>query len=457
MKLIGKLKKLTHNDKIALKNVSGAFLIKGISLLISFISLPLYIKYFNDDIVLGLWFTLLSVLSWLLTFDFGIGNGLRNKLVKAISNNDKDLVKKYISSSYAYLGIIVLGFLVVITPFLFFLDWGKILNVSTNVLDSKTLLIVVAINYFTIVFQFFLRLITFILYAIQKSAVNNFLVLITTLLQLLFILIYRGSSTVQNIVILSLVHMVCVLTPLLIATVWVFTKSLNYATPTIRSVDFKIGKEIISLGGKFFWIQIMYLGLTGTNAFFISNIIGPQEVVEYQIYYKIYTLVAVLVSLALTPFWSLITKAKFENDWIWIKKYFKYVPIIILLIFIAQIAAVLLNDWLFRVWLGDEYIDTVLNYTLILASFGLLYSLQAILSTFANGLNKINNQLIVFTLGFIFKVAFLYGFKEEVINWSIIVLIDIIIFSVYCSIDSFSIYRYISKKHNQHNQFSNFS
>ena len=74
--------KFTHiDDKRLLLNVFISLLIKGLTLIFSFVSTPLYIRFFNDDMVLGVWFTLLSLLTMTLNFDFGIGNGLRNKLV----------------------------------------------------------------------------------------------------------------------------------------------------------------------------------------------------------------------------------------------------------------------------------------------------------------------------------------------------------------------------------------
>ena len=51
-----------------------AFAVKGLSLIISLFSMPLYIKYFKNDEVLGLWYTILSTLSWIHICDLGLGN-----------------------------------------------------------------------------------------------------------------------------------------------------------------------------------------------------------------------------------------------------------------------------------------------------------------------------------------------------------------------------------------------
>ena len=440
------LHNLNTNDSIVIKNIFGAFSIKGISLLISIFSLPLYIRFFNDDIVLGLWFTLLSILTWLLTFDFGIGNGLRNKLVKAIAKNDTSLVRTYISSSYMLLGIIVLGFILVLTPVIFLINWNLLLKVEENYISSFTLLIVIFINFFTVIIQFFLRLISFILYALQKSAVNNLIALLTTVSQLIFVLLYPARNAEHNLIVLSFVHMICVILPLAVTTFVIFSKKLKFALPRMKYYDFKVGKEILSLGGKFFWIQIMYLVLTGTNAFFIANIFSPDKVVEYTIYYRIFSLTGIVITLTLTPFWSLLTKAKEENDWKWIQKYFRLFSLLSIVVFAINLTTVFILQFLFNVWLGDVSIKVTYSYAILFALFGFIFSIQSFVSIFANGFNRIKTQLIVYTLGVLIKIIILYGFTTVIINWSYIVLVDLIIFIIYIFIEYGLTYKYIRKK-----------
>ena len=94
---INKVKNSNENDKIVYRNVLGAFLVKGGALFVTLFTLPAYINFFNNDSVLGIWFTLLSLLNWILNFDLGIGNGLRNHLSMSISLHDEEKTKKYIA------------------------------------------------------------------------------------------------------------------------------------------------------------------------------------------------------------------------------------------------------------------------------------------------------------------------------------------------------------------------
>ena len=107
---IDKVKALLKDpeEKNFIKNVSLAFGIKGLSLLISIFSMPMYIKYFNNNSVLGIWYTVLSLLSWISVCDLGLGNGLRNRLTEQLTEGKLVEAKKYISSTDAALVCIML-------------------------------------------------------------------------------------------------------------------------------------------------------------------------------------------------------------------------------------------------------------------------------------------------------------------------------------------------------------
>ena len=159
-----------NDNKIILQNIIGTFLIRGIALIIAFFTLPAYISYFENQNILGLWFTILSVLTWILTFDFGIGNGLRNKLVKALVSKNKLLIKQYISSAYILIGTIIIIIAVLAILFFGHINWNVVFNIPQNIVSKKILSLTVYIVFLSIILQMFFKLINSILYALQKSA-----------------------------------------------------------------------------------------------------------------------------------------------------------------------------------------------------------------------------------------------------------------------------------------------
>src|SRR5690606_7162947 len=66
----------------AKKNIAISLAIKGVSICISFIMVPLTIDYINPSRY-GIWLTLSSIVGWFSFFDVGLTQGLRNKFAEA--------------------------------------------------------------------------------------------------------------------------------------------------------------------------------------------------------------------------------------------------------------------------------------------------------------------------------------------------------------------------------------
>lgn len=65
---------------------------------------------------------------WINTFDIGLGNGMRNYLTKAISENDFTLGGKYISTTFIILTLIAIGIGLLLLAPLLTLDFNKFFN-----------------------------------------------------------------------------------------------------------------------------------------------------------------------------------------------------------------------------------------------------------------------------------------------------------------------------------------
>ena len=432
--MVRKLKKLLSNEKdiIVVKNTLAAFIIKGAALLVSLISLPIYIRYFENQEVLGVWFTILSVLIWILSFDFGIGNGLRNKLVAAIINADSEEIRKNISSAYFVLGLISIITLIVGFFLIPIINWNTFFNISPELLSQEVITFVMYLVFATITLQFFLRIINFILYALQKSALNNLLALVTSVSQVIIVLLLPSISAAINIKLLSIVYLLTVNIPLLFTTIYVFKKDLKGKHPSLKHLNIKTSTDILHLGGIFFWNQIMYTALTGTNAFLISNLISPGRVVDYQVYYRIFSLMGILFNLALTPMWSAITKAFEENDNSWINKYFILLMKLSILVFAIQLFIIPFLQIMINIWLGENSIQVSYLHSVAFSIFGSVFVLQNILSTFACGIGKLKLQAYFYTIGVIVKVSVAYFFTRIYPDWIIIVIADILVLLPYC-------------------------
>ena len=263
-----RVKKLFRNNdnKNLFNNILFAFIIKGISLCISVFSMPMYIIYFDNNEALGLWYTLLSVISWILICDLGLGNGLRNKLTEALVLKDEPLCRKMISSTYGMLIVIILPISIIGSILVSSIDLNQFFNISEHVISNETLCKAFVILFVGICVSFILKTINSIIYAIQKSSVNNFLSLITSVIPLVYIAIFKGDNIESNLISLSYVHIFAVNIPLLFSTVIMFSrKELKQCKPSFKYADKSIAKTMFSLGMNFFIAQVLFMLLTHTN------------------------------------------------------------------------------------------------------------------------------------------------------------------------------------------------
>lgn len=444
---INKVKNSNENDKIVYRNVLGAFLVKGGALFVTLFTLPAYINFFNNDSVLGIWFTLLSLLNWILNFDLGIGNGLRNHLSMSISLHDEEKTKKYISSAYFAVGGIVLLVSVIFICLAKTIDFNSLLNISIDVISAEAMYRTMVIIFVGVMAQFWLKLINSILYALQKSSINNFLVLCTNVLILLATLLIPSRSNEINIIIMAIIHALAVAFPLLIATIVIFNSDLKYARPQIKNVSKKDIKDVLSLGGIFFLIQIEYMIIMSTNEFLISKTGGSKYVVDYQVYYKLFSLGSTIFALALTPLWSVITKAKAEKNYVWIKNTYKKFLLLAGVFCAGEFLLIFFMEPILVIWVGADNIpDIKLWNSIIFAILGCLMILNSVQSSIANGLGELKIQLICFTLGAILRIPLSYILVGVMGDWIGVVAANVVCMLIYCVVQPVEVQLFFKKK-----------
>ena len=277
------LHKIMHdrNNREISKNIVITMLIKGGAMLISILTVPAYVRYFDNDTAYGAWLTIAAVFSWINMFDLGIGNGLRNYLVKSIAEKDNKASKSFVSSAYVSIGLISIVFLIVGLVGASFLNWNAILNVPDSIVSENVFRKFVQIVFAGIVIHFFFLLINSIFYAIQRTFWPNFLSLITQMIILLYITIPNNGTLEQKMEGLSFAYVVAYNLPLVLATLVLFLGKLNNIKPSIKCFEKTIAKKILSLGGGFFVIQIALIALNSSNEVYINSFFKAKDVVQY--------------------------------------------------------------------------------------------------------------------------------------------------------------------------------
>ena len=383
---------------LAKKNIVGSIFIKGGSIAVSLIMVPLTIDYINPTRY-GIWLALSSIVGWFSFFNVGMTHGLRNKFAEARTKGDNAAAKMYISTTYAVLTIVFsavwLVFLIV-NPFL---DWVNILNASSEMRLELSILAIIIFTYFCL--QFVLKIINTLITADQqpaKASLINFLGQIISLL----VIVVLVKTTEGSLINLGLALCIAPVAVLVAANFYFFGTSYKNLKPSISSVNFSQSKNLFSLGLVFFVIQIASLVQYQTSNIIIAQSFGPYEVTTYNVVYKYFNVLGMGFGIFLTPFWSASTDAFFKNDINWIKKAtIKYLQIGLLFV-LAGVVMLFVSDTVYRVWLKGQ-VD--IDFTLSL--WGLIFFTSFMFaSIFVNFLNGISALKIQFWASLISPLIF---------------------------------------------------
>ncbi len=390
LKLRGFLNEGHQRSVNAKKNILASFFIKGCSIAISLVLVPLTINYVNPTRY-GIWLTLSSIIGWFSFFDIGFGNGLRNKFAEAVAKGKFRLARIYVSTTYAILSIIIAIILILFISINPFLNWTKILNTPPEMRAELGILALLIFVFFCL--QFILQLITTIIIANQKPAKASFFNLLSSIISLLIIFILT-KTTQGNLLYLGIALGLSPVLVLAISSLYFFNGEYKYYSPSYRFVRFSFAKNLMSLGMKFFVIQISALFLFQTNNILISQFLGPDQVTPYNIAFKYFGICQLAFLIILSPFWSAYTDAYFRNEFIWIKKTTKKLMYFWLLLVLVTILMLLCSAFFYHLWIGDS-VRISFGLSIACALYVIIITWSSIFVNFINGVGKIALQLYI--------------------------------------------------------------
>lgn len=426
-----------------INNILFSFIIKGGSVIVSFFMMPAYINFLFDETILGMWFTAISLLSWILTFDFGIGNGLRNYLVEPLMNGKENEAKKFISSAYISVGIIVLFLSMCSFIFIPLLNWNSIFNISINKISSETLVFMSTMLIVGILIQFWFRLLNSIFYAMQKPALPGLLNLFSNLLMLIFTLFAKTDNIILNVKILSIAYVFTANIPYVFATMIIFSTKLRKMKPSFNSFDKKFASKVVKLGGTFFYLQILTMIMFSSNELFISWLVDPKDVVVFQIYNKLFSIISTFFNLAVTPVWSAVTEAKVIKDYEWIKNLYLKLNKMLLILIPLEIILLIFMPIITQLWLGVDKFEVNYIYAIIFSIYNVLFMKVGIDTNMIAGLGTLKIQSISFSITIVLKVFLSFTLTYIGGDWIYIIIANIISLLPYIIIEYFDIkYRF---------------
>jgi O-antigen/teichoic acid export membrane protein len=407
---------------MARKNVIVSFVVKGISIAISLVLVPLTINYINPERY-GIWLTVSSVILWFNFFDLGLGNGLRNRLTEAIAQNDREKAKTLIST--AYVSLIIIAGVLAIVFFLVnpYIRWDQLLGLSDSYQQELRQLIGVLLIMFCI--QFVLQLINTINYAFQKAMLASACFLLGSVFSLIFVLILK-ETTPGSLFWLGIAFFTGNLLSLLLFTLHFFLVRRRDLLPGLKYVSFSSSKSILNLGSKFFVIQIAAIVQYESTNVLISRWFKPETVTEYNIAYKIFYIILMVFAIIMAPIWSAVTDAQAKGDYSWIQSIERKLLKIWLFFVLIALILLALSPTIYYVWVREVKVPFITSLGVMLyimaMSFGSIYV------NILNGMGRLKTQfyLSIITMLLFIPISYLLAKQLNLGVWGICLALVIV-------------------------------
>lgn len=302
------MKKIDYNKKILITNSFFSVISRIIGMIMAMISAPLLLHLLGNE-KYGIWVTLLSIVSWIYTFDFGIANGLRNKLTECLATNKESEARKYLGTAYFLLGLASFTIFFLIAIIIYFCDITLILNMH---IDNESLETVLLVAVFFACVNFTISLVRQVFYALQRSALDS-IANTSAQIAFTFVLYVLSKCQLSFLIIVAVAEGVMQMAKNIISSLYVFYQNHELFF-SLTDIDKKYAGGILSFGLQMFIVQIAALILNTTDNLIISHYLGAKEVTPYSICYKYFGMIESVYVAVFTPFMGAYTAAYARRD-----------------------------------------------------------------------------------------------------------------------------------------------
>lgn len=414
-KIIGLITNGSRRSVAVKKNILASFVIKGVSILTSFLLVPLTIGYVSAELY-GVWLTLSSILTWLCFMDIGFSQGLKNKLTEAIANEDWNKGKALVSTTYGMMIIIMVPVCILLELAIPFVNWTSLLNVNPIYSDEIVNAMYVCIAFGCL--QMIVNVIVSVVAAFQKVALSNSFMVIGNVISLFLIFVLR------SIVPPSLVVLACTLAAMpilvtIIASIILFSGNFRKVAPNISCFNKAYIKELFGLGYKFFIINIQVLVLYQSTNVLISNVSSPMEVTTYNLAYKLLSIAMMVYTLITAPLWPAYTDAYARGDYDWMKNMRKKMTNILLLSMGMCVTITLMSPFIYRIWVGDS-VEVPFTMTVSVCLYVMAYCWMQLNGTLLVGMGKIQLETILAIVGMCMHIPLSYMLSSNIGAYGVI-------------------------------------
>lgn len=364
------------------------------SVLVSLVSVGILTRQLGHD-EFGLWSVIGVFVGFAGSFDFGLGQGMRNRLAVLSSRpeaTEKQQQELFFSVLTFLVGLalivaVLIGSLSLLVP------WATVLGVRAPTLigpthaATTTVIVLLLLN-----LPLTLNVAGFLAY--QEAAQRSLFDALQSLALLTGVLFFARTLSIAQFI--SAYYLLFDLAAFVALIAFIRRRHWGVLFLPWQLVIANV--RAVSGSSLLFWVLgTASITLFTADPLIAARVAGIGQAGDFSVIQKIVVLLITVHFTVLTPLWSAYTHAGETNDWLWIGRSFKRsVVITVILFFFGGIAAVYLHGPLLKIWTGREMRDTALMASL--AVWAATFAWVNCYSVLLNSLNMISLQTSVVVL-----------------------------------------------------------
>ncbi len=288
---------------------------KGLSLVTLLVSVPLTVRYLGAE-RFGLWMAVSALIAFLNLLDFGVGNGLLNRVVEANGIGDAAGIRAAVSSGFFLLCGLAMGLLVVFAVSYPLLPWPALLNVRSPAAAAETGPAVAA---FVVTFSLGLPLsvVSRVQLGFQEGLISNLWQIAGNLagfVGLLAVVSCQGG----------LVWLVAAVTglPVLVQVLngaFYFLRARPGLMPQWSACSAVERRRLAQTGGALFLLQVFALAWNYLDVFVITHAVGLEAAGHYAVLLRMFA-VTMVAQFFIAPLWPAYGDALARSDTGWARR-----------------------------------------------------------------------------------------------------------------------------------------
>lgn len=376
------------------KNIISSLFIRGIGILISFMLVPMTIGYISPELY-GVWLTISSIMTWITFLDIGFTQGLKNKLVEAIANDDWIKGRALVSTTYLMMVFIFVPICIVLEIIVPYIDWTTLLNISPIYRTDIEQVMYAMVFFFCV--QMVVNVVVSVVAAFQRVALSTSFAVIGQFFALVLMFIFNRTVS-ASLLTLSFALSAMPILVTIIASIILYCGRYKMVSPSISYFDKQLIGDLFNLGYKFFLINIQVVVLYQSTNILISNLSSPLEVTTYNLAYKYMNIPMMLYTIITAPLWPAYADAYVKKDFCWLVRMRKRMINIFYLSALGCLLMVLFSPFFFKIWVGNDVIIP-LKMTIIVALYVVILCWVNLNVTMIAGMGLVKLETIVVVIG----------------------------------------------------------